>query len=56
MDRRLILLLLVFIAIIVVLAPRIDLWLSTDACLAQRGHWDTVARRCEVPTERRSSD
>jgi hypothetical protein len=55
MERRLIVLLLVLMAMIVVLAPRIDLWLSTDACLAQGGHWDAAAHHCDVATEQRHS-
>ncbi|MEO6027561.1 MAG: hypothetical protein ABIR79_11900 [Candidatus Binatia bacterium] len=55
MERRLIILLLVLLAMIVVLAPRIDLWFSADACLARRGHWDAADRRCDVPTVRRNS-
>ncbi len=55
MERRLIILLLVLMALVVALAPRIDLWLSTDACLAQRGLWNAAARRCDVPPERRNT-
>jgi hypothetical protein len=46
-ERRLILLLLAAIAAVVWLAPRIDLRLREDACVARHGHWDARHRRCD---------
>jgi hypothetical protein len=48
LDRRLIVLLLLVVLALVVLAPRINRWLLTDACLARHGRWDAAHDRCEV--------
>lgn len=48
MERRLILLLLALMAALVLLAPRINLWILTDACLAEHGQWDAAHERCEI--------
>lgn len=33
---------------LVLLAPRINLWILTDACLAEHGKWDAAHGRCDL--------
>jgi len=52
-ERRLIILLLAVIGALVLLTPRINLWMLRDECLARHGQWDPAQRRCEL--DRRDS-